>query len=282
MKTANGMDPSDRILAAGYSRLVALVIGILHVVGTAAHLYPATQALMIANTAWFMLACDLAVAWPNLQGQADGNAGGEDTRMLAKPADRRRDSRRVRALLLWAAGTWLVTFSLEALGVATGQVFGKYAYGPTLGLSFLGVPLVIALNRVMIVYGSLCMVLRRRRSTLMTVLMTGAMVTMFDWIKEPVAIRLGFWAWAGGDIPLRKYLVRFVIASLAAAAWLCFVRPNIDKADDGKQAVLPAQYSPQPARPDCQPITPTVLAGLSVLIQAGSLAVLRVVWSLGL
>ncbi|MBK6680290.1 MAG: carotenoid biosynthesis protein [Ignavibacteriales bacterium] len=38
-----------------------------------------------------------------------------------------------RKVIIWAVSTFVVTFTLEAVGVATGVIFGKYTYGPTLG-----------------------------------------------------------------------------------------------------------------------------------------------------
>ncbi|MFT4749615.1 MAG: hypothetical protein ACI819_000039 [Neolewinella sp.] len=51
-----------------------------------------------------------------------------------------------KRLFLWLAVAYAFTFVMEALGVATGAIFGEYQYGPTMWFQWLGVPFVIALN----------------------------------------------------------------------------------------------------------------------------------------
>ena len=40
---------------------------------------------------------------------------------------------------------------------------------------------------------------------------TGALMTAFDYVMEPAAIRLGYWSWSGGEVPLANYLGWFTI-----------------------------------------------------------------------
>jgi bisanhydrobacterioruberin hydratase len=221
----------------GYIRTTAAVMVILYAVGTAAHLYRPTLGLMTAMTPWFLLACGLAVIWPSIR------TGG-------------------KRFLIWGAVVYVVTFFLEALGVATGLVFGEYRYGPTLGLAAFGVPLVIAFNWAVVVFGAARMAGRRKRSDFMTAVMTGVMATMFDWIMEPVAIRLDYWTWAGGVIPLQNYLAWFVIATTSAYAYYKLVLPD-DKHAGGDLADSAGS-----------------LAGFYVLVQAGFFAALRLGWTL--
>lgn len=51
-----------------------------------------------------------------------------------------------KRLFYWLAIAYIFTFVMEALGVATGAIFGEYEYGPTMWFQWLGVPFVIALN----------------------------------------------------------------------------------------------------------------------------------------
>jgi putative membrane protein len=238
----------------GYIRTTAVVMVILYAVGTAAHLYRPTLGLMTAMTPWFLLGCGLAVIWPSLR------TGG-------------------RRFLLWGAAVYLVTFFLEALGVATGLVFGEYRYGPTLGLAAFGVPLVIAFNWAVVVYGAVRMAGRRKRSDFMTAVMTGAVATMFDWIMEPVAIRLDYWTWAGGDIPLHNYIAWFVIATISAYAYRKLVSSAIQPVDgeraDGERADGERADGERADGAGSQ-------VGFYVLVQAGFFAALRAGWALGL
>jgi putative membrane protein len=241
----------------GYIKMTALIMVILYAVGTAAHLYRPTLGLMMAMTPWFLLSCGVAVIWPSIR------TGG-------------------KRFLLWGAAVYAVTFFLEALGVATGLVFGEYHYGRTLGLAVFGVPVVIAFNWAVVVYGAVRMVERRKRPDLMTAVMTGAVATMFDWIMEPVAIRLDYWTWTGGDIPLQNYLAWFVIAAVPAYAYRKLVSAGrlagAAVGSTGRTDAVPAGNSL--ADGDLADGAGT-LAGFYVLVQAGFFAALRAGWALG-
>jgi putative membrane protein len=119
-------------------------------------------------------------------------------------------------LLLWAAGTFALTLFLEILGVATGAVFGNYTYGPTLGISILGVPLLIGINWTLIIMGTATLVERLTDNSWLVASGTAAITVVFDWIMEPVAIALDYWWWSSTTIPLQNYIAWFVIAFVFA------------------------------------------------------------------
>ena len=56
------------------------------------------------------------------------------------------NSNKGKTLFLWIIPVYFFTFSMEAIGVATGKIFGSYHYGSNMHLKVLGVPLVIAFN----------------------------------------------------------------------------------------------------------------------------------------
>jgi putative membrane protein len=58
------------------------------------------------------------------------------------------------------------------------------------------------------------------------VIVDGAlMATAFDWIMEPAAIKLGFWSWTGGEVPLLNYLTWFMV-SLFILSIFSLVKPK--------------------------------------------------------
>ncbi len=124
-------------------------------------------------------------------------------------------------LLLWAAVTFFITLFLEILGVKTGAVFGAYEYGATLGLQFMGVPLLIGINWTLIILGSITLVEKLSSRTWVVMVLTSAVTVIFDFIMEPAAIALDYWAWEGGPIPLQNYIawgvISFVFAGLFRA-----------------------------------------------------------------
>lgn len=203
-----------------YGRTAFLVLVVLYAVGMAGHSLEASLPLMKALTPWFLLLSGSLVMASSLA------AGG-------------------RRFAGWAAGTYAFTFLAEAAGVATGAVFGEYAYGRTLGLAWHGVPLVIAFNWVLVVHGAFCVARRvvpRRWGGLqrpLYLVLAGLIAMGFDVLLEPVAIRLDYWAWAGGEIPLQNYAAWFGIALAAAAV---HPREKDGRRDMGSSGRLAAAY----------------------------------------
>ena len=88
----------------------------------------------------------------------------------------------------------------------TGRVFGEYAYGDVLGLKLLNVPLLIGLNWSMLVFAIGVPLHRLALPRWGKVLLASAAMVALDLLIEPVAIRLDFWTWAQGDVPVQNYL----------------------------------------------------------------------------
>ena len=101
----------------GYSQIVGGVLLLLYTVGVVGHNVTATLPLMIWLTPGFLL---LTATLATLPAAAVGRG----------------------KFLVWLTGAYGCTFAAEALGVATGLIFGHYEYGPALGWSWLGVPLI--------------------------------------------------------------------------------------------------------------------------------------------
>ncbi len=122
------------------------------------------------------------------------------------------------ALLVWAMGTYLITFTLEIIGVHTGFIFGDYNYGDVLSPSLFGVPLVIGYNWVFVILGAACIVQHYISRLLFFASAAGLITVLFDIFLEPVAIQLGYWTWDTGYVPLQNYAAWFAISF--AAAWV--------------------------------------------------------------
>lgn len=130
------------------------------------------------------------------------------------------------AVLLWNHDNWnrkfliaivlvaLAGFFVEVAGVQTGVIFGTYTYGKTLGWKWLGVPLTMAVNWLILVYCAAAIVSKRDWSVPMKALVGAVMMTSMDAIIEPVAIRYDFWHWEGGAIPVQNYLAWGIISFL--------------------------------------------------------------------
>jgi putative membrane protein len=121
-----------------------------------------------------------------------------------------------------------IGMSTEIIGVNTGLLFGEYQYGPVFGPKLFGVPLLIGLNWFVIVFCSGALLtqsvdlLQRKLnihltapiSTLFIILGGAVIATCFDFILEPVAVKLGFWSWNNGHIPLFNYVCWFMISAI--------------------------------------------------------------------
>ena len=124
---------------------------------------------------------------------------------------------------------WCTGMAVEIIGVTTGLLFGEYYYGKVLGPGIAGVPFLIGINWFAIVYSSAAVAeklfpapVKNIHSVLQTKLegrdigisVTGAMLaTFFDWVMEPVAVKLGYWEWKqDGSIPVFNYVCWFFVS----------------------------------------------------------------------
>lgn len=117
-------------------------------------------------------------------------------------------------LLWWLLLAYSFTFAAEAVGVATGVLFGEYAYGATMRWQWLGVPFVIALNWCALTVASNELALRFTGRPLLAALLASVVLALYDVAIEPVAIKLDYWQWGGGAVPLQNYLMWAVVAFL--------------------------------------------------------------------
>ena len=110
------------------------------------------------------------------------------------------------------AGIALLGFLVEVLGIATGLVFGEYAYGNSLGFKILGTPPIIGINWLLLTYSVYGILENTRISAVEKTLAGALMLVGFDIVLEPVAIALDMWSWGGGVVPLQNYVAWFVIS----------------------------------------------------------------------
>ncbi len=137
----------------------------------------------------------------------------------------------------FVAITCMVGFSAEVIGVNTGLLFGDYSYGKVLGPQWQKVPLLIGVNWFIVLYccgicintflTNIITQLAAKTKTppqllkAMSVIADGAtLAVLFDWLLEPVAIKLGYWQWNGdGSIPLYNYICWVTISALLLAVF---------------------------------------------------------------
>lgn len=132
------------------------------------------------------------------------------------------------------AGVWkfmavaaLAGYWVEVLGVATGVIFGRYAYGDVLGPKLLAVPLLIGLNWAMLTFAAGEVAGRLFPANRWARLLAGGLLPVaLDVLIEPVAIRYGMWHWYGALPPWQNYLGWFVLSLALSAAYQHWIGPR--------------------------------------------------------
>lgn len=127
--------------------------------------------------------------------------------------------------------SYIAGFGAEYIGVNTGYLFGDYTYSDLLGKKWQHVPLIIGLQWTITIYCigiSMSMLhdyinKQRLAQTLeppeqkaadkkwralkfLSMIIDGALLAvLFDWVIEPAAVKLGYWQWSGGEVPVTNY-----------------------------------------------------------------------------
>jgi uncharacterized membrane protein len=158
-----------------------------------------------------------------------------------------------KRLIAFLAITVIVSFSAEAIGVATGLVFGKYYYTENLGPRLLGVPPMIQIGYVAMGYASFItarVVLSafrtpKRWEILGVTLATAFIMVSWDVAMDPYQSTIsGDWIWQEGGpyfgVPLHNYVGWFCTVAAFTFLYLVYERFNPLPAPSG---ALPARSS---------------------------------------
>jgi bisanhydrobacterioruberin hydratase len=108
---------------------------------------------------------------------------------------------------------YILAFTIEALGVNTGKVFGIYEYGRGLGFKLFQTPLIIGANWLFLVYTTSAVVEKLKFSSIIKILFASSFMLLYDIVLEQVASKLDMWHWNNGLIPFQNYLAWFAFAA---------------------------------------------------------------------
>lgn len=122
---------------------------------------------------------------------------------------------------------FLIGFCVEAIGVATGVLFGSYAYGNLFGFKVFETPVIIGVNWLFLALSAYGVVQYFSKKAFYLILFPPLIMTALDFLVEPVAMELGFWHWENDIIPFQNYVMWFA-TSLIIHGLIYFFRPKID------------------------------------------------------
>lgn len=125
--------------------------------------------------------------------------------------------------LRWFMGiVFVLGFVVEYLGVTYGWIFGHYSYGATLGPKLAGVPVIIGLNWLLIIYCVSVLTDLLPVPLSLKVVSGATLAVLIDTLIEPVAIRYDFWSWDAGFVPLQNYLGWFMVSLVMISLYHLF------------------------------------------------------------
>ncbi len=122
---------------------------------------------------------------------------------------------------------WIMGFFIECMGTNTGLLFGNYYYGETLGYKIFNTPVIIGgswllltvLNANVIAYlfdkfktTSSSIKDTVKIQILIKSFLASILMVLLDILIEPVAVKLDFWHWTNGVIPISNYLYWFLFS----------------------------------------------------------------------
>ena len=118
-------------------------------------------------------------------------------------------------VIFWAG------YLVELLGVTTNVIFGPYHYGSALGFKVAGVPPMIGVNWLMLVYVTGIMFHGFPINVWVRTLLASLAMVLLDLVIEPMAIRYDFWTWdtLDGHIPAQNFIAWFITSFVMSYAF---------------------------------------------------------------
>jgi putative membrane protein len=112
---------------------------------------------------------------------------------------------------------FLLGFSVEAIGVNTGLVFGRYAYLDAMGIKLWGTPLIIGLNWLFLTYTAISILDDTKLPPWMVYFLAPLLMVAYDFFLEKSAPVLDMWQWDGNTVPFQNYAAWYAIGFLCVA-----------------------------------------------------------------
>ena len=132
-----------------------------------------------------------------------------------------------KKFLILSVLIFLIGYSVEAVGVATGVLFGSYSYGNLFGIKVFETPLLIGVNWLFLSLSSYGVIQYFTKKPFFLIILPSMIMTGLDFFIEPVAMKLGFWGWENSVVPFQNYIMWFATSSLIHGL-IYFFSPKIN------------------------------------------------------
>ncbi len=106
-------------------------------------------------------------------------------------------------------------FLIEVIGVATGDIFGNYVYGNTLGIKFYNTPLIIGVNWLLITYCcgvTINELTNEETGWWVKSFLASVLMVSLDVLIEPTAMKTDMWYWENNIVPMKNYIGWFTVS----------------------------------------------------------------------
>lgn len=103
---------------------------------------------------------------------------------------------------------------IEIIGVKTGVIFGSYRYGSGLGIKVWDTPLIIGINWLLLTYTTHSLVSKWKISQFLKITLASGMMLIYDIILEQAAPFMEMWSFSNLEVPMKNYIVWFLLAFL--------------------------------------------------------------------
>jgi putative membrane protein len=107
-----------------------------------------------------------------------------------------------------------IGFVAELLGVNFGLIFGNYHYGNNLGWKIAGVPVMIGINWIILVYASSGISKWVTHHRWLSSILAASLMVLLDVPMEFAAPKFDFWAFAYLKVPVQNYVGWFAVSLL--------------------------------------------------------------------
>jgi putative membrane protein len=138
----------------------------------------------------------------------------------------------------------IATFVIEALGVATSFPFGTYEYdAERLGISVMGVPLLIPFAWFMMLYPSWLVARDLTKTKLLAIPIAALLMSTWDLYLDPQMVNEGYWTWfidgqATKEIPLTNFFGWFLSTAVIFTLLSFVLKPNQSQASNATPYAL--------------------------------------------